>query len=183
MTRIQPGDALAPRTLESVAGDRVQLPDPERLTHLQLRRFAGCPICNTHLQSFVRRHGELAAAGVREVVVFHSSPEALARHQSRLPFPAVADPAKRLYRELGVEGSVRSVLHPRVWLAGLKGVLSGRMGLPAWGESVIGLPGDFLMAPDGRVVAVKYGTHAYDQWSVDDVVTLAHQDRVVPGGR
>jgi hypothetical protein len=27
---------------------------------------------------------------------------------------------------------------------------------------------------DGQVAAVKYGTHAYDQWSVDDLVDLAH---------
>jgi peroxiredoxin len=176
MARIHPGETLAPRDLESATGERVRVPDTERLTHVQLRRFAGCPVCNTHLRSFVRRHDELVAGGIREVVVFHSPPDALAGHQADLPFPAVADPEKRLYRELGVEGSLASVLHPRAWLAGLKGTLSGRMGLPSWGESVLGLPGDFLLAPDGRVLAVKYGGHAYDQWSVDDVLALAERE-------
>ncbi len=27
---------------------------------------------------------------------------------------------------------------------------------------------DFLVRADGRVLAAKYGTHAYDQWSVDE---------------
>jgi hypothetical protein len=36
----------------------------------------------------------------------------------------------------------------------------------------LGLPADFLIAPSGRINAVKYGTDAYDQWSVDELVTL-----------
>lgn len=36
-----------------------------------------------------------------------------------------------------------------------------------------GLPGDFLIAPDGRILAAKYGEHADDQWSVDEVLEHA----------
>ena len=86
------------------------------VVHLQLRRFAGCPICHLHLRSFVRRHAEIAAAGIREVVVFHSPAEELAPHASGFPFPLVADPEKRLYAELGVESSPRALLDPRAWL-------------------------------------------------------------------
>lgn len=39
----------------------------------------------------------------------------------------------------------------------------------------LGLPADFLIAGDGTVLACKYGTHAYDQWSVDEL--LAHRRR------
>ena len=35
------------------------------------------------------------------------------------------------------------------------------------------LPADFLIAPDGRVRACKYGAHANDQWSVDEMLALA----------
>jgi hypothetical protein len=37
----------------------------------------------------------------------------------------------------------------------------------------LGLPADFLIAGDGRLVAVKYGSHAFDQWTVDDLLDLA----------
>ncbi|MEE3918755.1 hypothetical protein V2I01_10735 [Micromonospora sp. BRA006-A] len=57
-----------------MTGTGVDLPDPDRLIHLQFRRFAGCPVCNLHLRSIVRRHAEIEAAGVREVVLFHSPP-------------------------------------------------------------------------------------------------------------
>ena len=35
----------------------------------RLRWFAGCPICSQHLDTFAARHGDVAAAGITEVVV------------------------------------------------------------------------------------------------------------------
>ncbi|HVH50092.1 MAG TPA: hypothetical protein VM781_00375, partial [Candidatus Bathyarchaeia archaeon] len=32
---------------------------------------------------------------------------------------------------------------------------------------------DFLIAPSARISAVKYGTDAYDQWSIDELLSLA----------
>jgi hypothetical protein len=40
-------------------------------------------------------------------------------------------------------------------------------------DGSFGLPADFLVGPDGIVRAVKYGVHADDQWSVDEVLALA----------
>jgi hypothetical protein len=37
----------------------------------------------------------------------------------------------------------------------------------------LGLPADLLITADGSVAAVKYGAHAYDQWSVDELLDLA----------
>ncbi|MEU0661187.1 hypothetical protein [Streptomyces lavendulocolor] len=54
-------------------------------------------------------------------------------------------------------------------------LVRGREGLPSprRPEGRLGLPADFLLAPDGTVLAVKYGEHAYDQWSVDELLELA----------
>ena len=46
----------------------------------------------------------------------------------------------------------------------------------------LGLPADFLIAPDGRTVARKYGRHAYDQWSVDELLDLAGRHAVAKIG-
>ena len=37
----------------------------------------------------------------------------------------------------------------------------------------LSLPADLLITADGSVAAVKYGVHAYDQWSVDELLDLA----------
>ena len=166
------------RELLAVTGERIPVPDPNRLVHLQFRRFAGCPICNLHLRSIVQRHDDIAAAGIREVVFFHSSADELRKYTAELPFATIADPEKRYYREFGVESSPRALLHPRTWGAVIRGTALtalGRFQAPALKQDGghLDLPADLLIDPQGRVLAAKYGKHAYDQWSVDELLELA----------
>jgi hypothetical protein len=182
---IGPGSVIAPRELIGVSGEAVPIPDPDRLVHLQFRRFAGCPICNIHLQSIVRRHDEIANAGIREVVVFHSTDQELRRHVGELPFAVISDPSKSLYAEFGVGSSPRAILDPRAVPPTLVSML--RQGYwrnrdrkpvanlhPTGGH--LGLPADFLIGSDGRVLARKLGTHANDQWSVAEVLAHAYSE-------
>ena len=110
--KIESDTVIAHRELTSIHGDTVSIPPPQGLVHLQFRRFAGCPICNLHLQSFVRRHDEIEAIGIREVVIFHSTVLELLQYEGDLPFAVVADPDKRLYADFGVEGAPRALLDP-----------------------------------------------------------------------
>ena len=175
MTEVNVGNLLKNRELLTIHGEPVQIPEPDRLVHLQFRRYAGCPICNMHLRSVSQRHHEIIAAGIREVVVFHSSAETMLEFQGGLPFAVIADPAKRLYAELGVGSSLKAVLNPRAPLAGLRArsVVHSVRGAMGIGEKHLGLPADFLIAPDGLVLAAKYGKYASDQWSVDELLDLA----------
>lgn len=83
----------------------------------------------------------------------------------------------------------RSVLSPAAWTAPLKPI--------AWrvpmrelrdpdakpfrvrGCPITGLPAEFLIPPGGTVRAAKYGNHANDQWTVDD---LLHAVEATAGG-
>lgn len=189
---LAPGSDIPPRELTPVNGPPVRVPDPGRLVHLQFRRFAGCPICNLHLRSFTVRHAEIEAAGVREVVVFHSSARELREHVGGLPYAAVADPEKRLYAEFGVESARRALLDPRAWWTILRAVAAGTWQVargrarapkarPDGGR--LGLPADFLIGADGRLLAAGYGEHAADHWSVDDLLDLAAQAPAASGRR
>jgi hypothetical protein len=133
----------------------------------------------------VRRHDEIRAAGVREIVVFHSKPHELRPLVQDYPFAVVADPDKRLYAEFGVESGRRALLDPRTWTAIARTVPRDLLDSlrtrrpPSWSRARggrLGLPADFLIAPDGRITACRYGTHADDQWSVDEVVALARAE-------
>ena len=176
MAKIQIGKVVNKRTLNTIDSEEVQIPDAREIIHLQFRRFAGCPFCSVHLHSMARRHDEILAAGIRVVVVFRSTAAALRQHHAGTPFAIIADPEDTLYTEFGVGSGLSAVLNPRVLLAAIPKVI--RMfprlpGIPPRGKGVFGLPADFLIAPDGRVIACKYGTHADDQWSVEQLLTLA----------
>ena len=182
MPQLSTGDTIASRVLTTIRSEAVPVPDPERLVHLQFRRYAGCPICNIHLRSTARRHEDIRAAGIGEVAVFHSPAEDMLPHQGDLPFAVVADPERLLYAEFGVEASRRAVMHPRAWTTPLnpsaypvvlRGLRNGGSPGPRHGETVLGLPADFLIDRDGRVLALRYGRHANDQWSVDELIELS----------
>lgn len=176
--QVKPGDTVAIDELHAIKGATVVLPDPEKLVHLQFRRFAGCPICNVHLQAVIKRHDEIVAAGIREVVMFHSTPEELAAYVDDMPFDVIADPDRVLYRRFGVETSMRSVADPRSMAPVLRGMmdrsLAGKRRLSAGMHRAngghLGLPADILIDASGIVVDAKYGKHAGDQWSVDELL-------------
>jgi len=180
------GDAFPTLQLAAISGRLVTIPDPAGdYVHLQLRRFAGCPICNLHLRSIVRRYDEIRSHGIREAVVFHSTVAELAKYEADLPFPLIADPERQLYRRLGVEHRPGSLLRTRALRAAIAGqtaALAKRSTMRAFGPikptgGPFGLPADFLIAPDGRLAAVKYGQHAYDQWTVDELLEHAQPVR------
>ena len=180
--RIAPGDTITARELTTIRSERIWLPAPGILTHLQFRRYAGCPFCNLHLQSVARRHDDIVAAGIREIVVFHSAAGDMLPHQGQLPFAAIADPGRKLYQEFGVTASARAVLHPKAWTAPLnprvypmiwRAIRAGGSPAPRHGDTALGLPADFLIEPGGRVRAASYGRHASDHWTVDELLQLA----------
>jgi len=172
---ISVGDTVAPLTVTNLDGDSVAIPDPAHRLHLQFRRHAGCPICNTHLRSVTQRLDEITAAGIREVVFFHSSAQVLRDHQVELPFDVVPDPQRQTYREFGVEKSGRSILTPKILASVGTGVIQQRAKgtLGTLTESHLGMPADFLIDTDGTVLAAKYGEHGADQWTVDELLAVA----------
>jgi peroxiredoxin len=169
--KFKPGDIVPATMLQSVTGEPISIPDPNRLVHLQLRRFVDCPICNTHIAEMRGRARQIEAAGIKEVIVFHSSAKSIRSYQKDVPFLLVGDPEKALYKKFGV-GTSLGFMTLKALAAGMRGMAHGHLGLRQAGGP-LGLPGDFLIAPSGQIKAVKYGTRAYDQWSVDELIALA----------
>ena len=172
--KFKAGDAVPTMKLMNIHGAEVAIPSAKsKWTHLQFRRFAGCAICNLHLQTFVKNHAAVEAAGIQEVVVFHSSRESLLPYQGKFPFHVIGDPEKKLYAQFGVGDSIFAILDVRAWPAIVRGgsAKDNPTGEPEGG--VLGLPADFLINAEGKIVASHYGRHSYDQWSVDQLLALA----------
>lgn len=173
-----PGDTAPTIAASTIHGKPIHVPDPRpRYVHLQFRRFAGCPVCNFHLLTMGRRHAEIAAAGIRQLVFFHSSREEMLKYQAQLPFDCIADPGKKYFKAFGVETSVRALLNTRVFWSGLRWILAARRFYTQAENGILGLPADFLIDAQGRIVACKYGTHADDHWEVDELLQLASEAR------
>ena len=172
--KFKAGDVAPAMHLTNIHGTEVSIPNPKsKWVHLQFRRFAGCPICNLHMQSIIQRNTEIEAAGIREVVVFHSPKEALLAFQGKFSFDIIDDPDKKLYARFGVGESLFALLDIRVWPAIVKGISTKPKPEGDPGGGALGLPADFLIAADGKITASHYGKHAYDQWSVDELLALA----------
>lgn len=176
--RISVGAVLPGMELETVTGRRLTVPDPDgRFTHLQFRRFAGCPLCNTHLRTFQSRRAEIDREGICEVVFFHSSAALIVEHEEGFDLNLVADPTLEHYRRFGVEVSSGALLHPKVFGALLRSVTREKFRFPRVENGRLGLPADILLDGSGRVIACHYGSHAYDQWTVDELLALAEEGR------
>ena len=171
MTHLEPGARIEPRNVSTADGREQRFPYAEGVTHLQLRRFAGCPICGEHLRPFAERAEELNAAGVQEMIVFKSDAAHVRRFEGALPFDTLPDPDGHWYAELGVRSTAGSLLNLRAVWAFVAGVARNRSlrGSLTLGDH-LGLPADFLLTQDGTVLGCYYGTGAADGWSVDEVL-------------
>ena len=176
--RYKAGDVFPQLTVTTSKGTLVTIPVAgANYTHIQFRRFSGCPICNTHIAEFRRSIAQLEAAGIHEVLFFHSSPEDVAAFHNDLPFDAVGDREKHYYRQFGVESSWKFASATAL-LAALASISRGNFGLKITGGP-LGLPAEFLVTADGRIKAAHYGKHAYDQWPVQTLLDLARDSRSV----
>jgi len=179
MNKIIRGTHIEPLALTDINGKKVSVPTLGRWTHLQFRRYSGCVICNLHVHELIERQQEIKAAGIQEVLFFQSPTHYLKEQFSRKPVTIIADDERFYYKKFGVENAISSIANPSAWIPGVKGMLKFGIQLPKKGESPLGLPADFLLDDKGVVVAVHYGKHAYDQWTVDQLINLVANEGVV----
>ena len=179
--KLKVGDTIPPLSVTTIHEVALAIPDTNAAyVHLQFRRFAGCPVCNFHLHSLSKRATEIREAGIREIAVFHASRDEMLRYQAKLPFDCVPDPGKELYRKFGVETSIFSLLHPTVLWVGLRGILATGKFYYKPENGIFGLPADFLISPNGKVLAAHYGSNAYDNWDADQLLYLVGTQKDAP---
>ena len=167
------GQQVSPYNWQSTVGATVTIPDPDGKTiNLQFSRWAGCPICNMHLASFRRRAAELDGAGIKVVIVFHSPEVDVSDLRGDLPFALIADPDKKYYRAFGVKQSPFFLFNSKAFGSLRREAKEGRRAQRIHG-GIFGLPADFVIDPNGKIIAAHYGRHADDNLSVDDVLKIA----------
>jgi peroxiredoxin Q/BCP len=179
MSRLRAGDPAPSLRTTDLLGNPVDLSAFRgSYVFLSFFRNAACAICNLRVHELVRRHGELARAGVVVVAVFESPAEALRRHVGRQnpPFPLVADHEGRFYALFGVESSEVKV-DSTMELPGTQHIVAAasELGFPLThepGSNFHRMPADFLIGPDGTVIHAKYAEYVWDHTPLDTIEAL-----------
>lgn len=175
--RLEAGQPAVPFTAHTIDGSAVSLSQfADAPVLLMFARYASCPMCNLRLHDLAKEYAGLRDRGLAVVAFFHSPVHAIRAHAGRrqYPFPLVADPDFRVYRKYGVETSwprlLFSTLIPRFYLDFFRSLLHG-----FWGGMALQMakmPADFLVGPDGRLVAAHYGRDIGDHLTVAELHTL-----------
>ena len=175
--KLKIGDNCPNIVINTIKGKELAVPNTNsNFLHLQFRRFAGCPVCNFHLHNLAKRNQDIRAAGISEIIFFHSSKEEMLKYQDHIPFDCVADPKKQFYKMFGVETSKRSILHPSVLLNGTLNVLRTRKLYNKAENGIFGLPADFMIDSNGKIIRAHYASHAGDNWSYEDLIEIINSE-------
>lgn len=175
--RLEVGQTAVPFTAETIDGRAVSLRQfAGKPVLLMFFRYASCPMCNLRLHDLAKEYAGLRNRGLAVLALFHSPARAIRAHAGgrQYPFPLVADPEFRLYRMYGVETSwprlLLSIVKPGFYVSFFRSLLHGFWGGAAW--QMAKMPADFLVGPDGRLVAAHYGRDIGDHLTVAQLHAL-----------
>ena len=174
---LQIGQKLPLESIKTIMNKDIALAHGSGLIHIQMRRFSGCPLCNVHLVLLAERMTEIAAKGIIEVVVFRTSDVIIKENQGSVEWAKdlnfFGDEEGKLYKLFGIENKgMMGYMNLKAIKLGLSGMKYVK-GYRKFGKKVYNCPMDILVdSSTGTIVALKYGTTVYDQWSVDELLSL-----------
>lgn len=173
--RLKPGDRAPLFARTDIRGERIDL---EALclggqpVWLGFFRFASCPLCNLRVHQMISEWPRFEKR-CRFVAVFQSPADRfesfITRHSP--PFPVIADPERELFVAYRLEDSILAVMKPRVIA---KTIAAKRAGFdinpfsPKDGAA-LRVPADFVVAPNGLLSFVFYGSNVADSASFDAI--------------
>jgi peroxiredoxin len=184
--RLQAGQAAPAFSKPDIHGQAVTL-DQYRGRHLLLSfyRFASCPFCNLRVHELIERAPELDRRALALVAVFQSARAGILKYvgRQRPPFPIIADPDRELYRQYGVESSLRGLLAGVALHAGraVKSMSMGFLPGPMDGGMTL-VPADFLIGPDGAILTAYYGREISDHLPVEAILATLQSRRAAAEG-
>ncbi|MCG8672489.1 MAG: AhpC/TSA family protein [Pseudomonadales bacterium] len=173
MNRKTVGEVISFSGISNIHDEPIGLPEKGKLIHLQFRRFYGCPVCSMHVHSLVKSEEQLAKHGIKEVIVFSTSEDKLLENKFNSSFDFVADPDQKLYELFGLEPSWKALLSPGAVKNAALGASKYGLSMAPSVKAEFTVPADFLIDSEGKIIALKYGKHADDQWSIEELLNLA----------
>ncbi|HEX9035689.1 MAG TPA: peroxiredoxin-like family protein [Ktedonobacterales bacterium] len=186
--KVREGQVAPDFDMLDIYGRRVRLGDYRgRSVLVTFNRAAVCPLCNLRVAHLIRRYPAYHRAGLDVIAFFESSPQRAHQYldRQRAPFPIVADLGREVYSRYGLESSLFGALwalltRRSMYREAARLNVGGGMvaNLTAMDGRMGGLPGDFLVGPDGRTRLSYYGRDAGDFLLFRDLELAAFGARV-----
>jgi peroxiredoxin len=183
--KIQPGTIAPSFSAVDLFGEPVSLEAYRgRTVLLSFFRNAACALCNLRVHHLIERRREYQTRGLEIVVVFESPAASLRRYVGTqdAPFPIVADPEATLYDLFGVESSQAKVTATMA-MAETAGVVAqaavaGYELVEEPDSNFLRMPADFVIGPDGTIVAAHYAQFVWDHLPFPELEELAGRTAV-----
>ena len=142
-------------------------------------RFASCPFCNLRMNELASRHQELNGE-LQILAIFDSPLDNLVKHTKghQAPFPVLADPTNKAYRDFGIENSIVGMLKGMIlrFPTLMKGLFHGYLPFRIKG-SLTTMPADFLIDSKGIIQTAYYGKDEGDHLPFETIKSFAVKEK------
>jgi peroxiredoxin len=161
-------------TATSISNQRIELSGFKgRKVLIKFHRFSGCPVAQWQINEFIARQNELNAAGIATIVFLHSSTQKIKSNFKEVAgLHIIPDKQKVFYKRFESEFSWKSLLSINSWRFTFASFFHGYY--PHFNKfegGIVGIPSDFLLDEQGRIMEQHYGKNFGDSWSVSDVLS------------
>lgn len=140
---------------------------------IKFHRFSGCPVAQSQIREFIERQKELNTAGIETIIFMHSSTHKIQSNFTETGgLHIIPDPQKTFYQLFGSQFSWKALLSFNSWRFTFASVFQGYF--PHFNKfegGITGIPSDFLLDEQSRIVELNYGKHFGDSWTVSDVLS------------
>lgn len=138
---------------------------------LSFYRYQSCPLCNLRINKIIQKYPLYKEKNLEIISFFHSPQESMLEFMDKhdCPFPIIADPDKKMYKQYGVESSFLKLLIGSANLkmvkeAFQKGFYPGKVD----GDKKT-VPADFLIDENFTIKKAFYGSHIGDHIPFEDI--------------
>lgn len=179
--RLAVGDSAPDFQVEDIFGNLIGLQDfLGRKLLISFYRYASCPLCNLRIQELIARSEDYSNKNFAMIAFFQSPLESIRHYVGKqdAPFPIIADPHRRVYKQYGIESSILGAVvagfewNPRMRAAHRAGYNYGKME----GDLLL-VPADFLISEDLVIYSAFYGKDIGDHMPFETIEAFLEQSQ------
>ena len=140
---------------------------------IKFHRFSGCPVAQWQIHELIKKQNELNAAGIETIVFMHSSLKKILSNFKEVPgLHIISDRKKIFYQLFHSQFSWKTLFSLASWHITFASIFHGYF--PQFNKfegGIIGIPSDFFLDEQRRIVDLNYGKHLGDSWTVSEVLS------------